>query len=487
MIAKILNQLARDNNELRKTSQENRMSMYLDNYEDLILTKLKTQFSKENQDVLYPMVALHDNVFKAINNLKAKTYKDSPNREWVVNNEADESYNDLILKSNLDSESIRLEKFSFINNIAFMRAKIVYGKLCYEAIAPEYIDIEQDPQDPWKFNALVHTIVKNATSGEHTTAYHVWTNGKSSIDEETMPNGYMQTVYLDSEGVERGGEKIPNPYIDPETQEGIIPYVEMRTVMGVDYWSETMNNDLYEGTLQINVKQTHSNNLKKYSGYRQLFISGGQVDTAKLQNQKSDVASAIVVSGVVGQSEPTIQAVEHSNDPNVLDRAINGDKAQLAQNHGVSFNAEAMSGNQRQTAEAMTISRQQLMEIRKEVLPLFREYEKNLAKITVIIANTPQESGLGLNIDITGEFRIDYVEPKVVSSPKEELETDLLKISQGVMSKAQLLMKLNPDIKSEEDAIERLEKIKEINEGQNGIDNEIANAVQGINVTQIDG
>ena len=494
LVSTVLNQFITDADNNRSQEQSDRMDIYLDCYEDQIKALLKTQFTPENYQYLLPMVATYDNVFKKIVNLKAQNYKEVPKRSWLVgeDQEEDDGYQEVVSNSNLDSESISLEKFSFVNNIAFMRLKVVKGddKITYEAVAPENISIEQDEKDPMRIHAVIHKIVKNATSGQFVSAYHVWTDGLSSLDDEEFPQGFFQVTRTDVNGDEQEGKKQPNPYIDPNTNRGIIPYVEMRTVRGVDYWNETINSDLSSGTIQINVQQTHLNNLMKWSGYRQTFLLG-DVDTKQLQKQKSDVAALIQVKGTAGQPTPSVQTEEMAKDPNELLTAISREKAILADNHGVSFSADAQSSGQRQTAEAMTINRQQILEIRKSVLPLFREYEHTLAWYTVIIANTSVSmQGLGKSIDITGEFFIDYQEPKVVTDPRADFELDLLKVNAGIMSKADLMIKYNPDIKSEDQAVQQLQKNQELNAGLTAdrvgtVDNEIEQATQaqGINLT----
>lgn len=484
LITSVLNQFITEADNVRSDFQERRMNIYLDDYVDQITELMKTQFATENYNVLYPMVAQYDNVLKKIIHLKAQTYKDVPKRAWSVGEDEDETYQQVVGMSNLDSECISLEKFAFVNNIAFMRIKVIGDQLVYEAIAPENISVEQDKKNPMEIHALIHRIVKNSTKGQFVSSYHVWTDGLSSLDDDTFPQGYFK-VYREDDEFDDDTEKQPNPYIDPKTGRGIIPYVDMRTVRGVDYWCETMNDDLRIGTLQINVMESHFNNLMKWSGYRQLFITG-DVDTKELQRQKSDVGAVIAVRSVAGQTSPTVQTEEMTTDPNNLLTAISRVKAILADNHGVSYSADSLSSGQRQTAEAMTINRQQLIDIRKGVLPLFREFEYKLAWYTVIIANTPLNmQGLGKSIDITGEFSIDYQEPKVVSDPREEFETDLLKVNAGIMSKADLMIKYNPDIKSEDQAIKALQHVKEIDQqinGAIGIENEITQAVAGINI-----
>ena len=487
-LSTILNEFQTDADNNRANIQEQRMDIYLDCYEGQIKDLLKTQFTKENFDVLRPMIATYDNVFKKIINMKARTYKDVPLRKWLESKvaegelpEEDEGYSELLTKSNIDSEFITLEKFSFVNNVAFMR--IIPDpdreRITYEAIAPENVSIEQDDEDPMQYNALLYRLVKNNTSGKHFDRWIIWTNGAASMDTKEFPTGYSQIIDV-RDGNEDTGDKIPNKFIDPDTKLGIIPFPDFRTVRGVDFWAETMNEDLHNGTLQINVNQTHHNNLMKFSGYRQIFITG-DIDTKALHKQKSDVAVLVNIKPVQGQTVPSVQTEEITKDPNELLTAISRVKAILADNHGVSFSADSMASGQRQTAEAMTINRQQILELRKDVLPLFSESEKTMAKYTVIIANTPKnQGGLGMSIDIEGQFQIDYKEPKVVVDEKTELETDIIKMNQELQSKTDLVRKYNPDIKDEAAAEAFILKNREINDRlstDTSLDTEVADAI----------
>lgn len=493
-IISILDNITNDEDQNRADLQSKRMDMYLDDYEKQIEDKLKSQFETENYLVLKPMIARYDNVFKKIINLKARTYKDLPKRSWEVDSGEttvdDEEYSEIVNKSNLASEMITAEKFAFVNNICFIRIipKSSLGRIEYEAVSPEYISVDQDEKDPMKIHAIKHDIIKNNTGGNFGKIWHVWTDGLSVLDEEEFPNGYFQVIRFDDKGNEIPDEKIPNPYIDPETGRGALPYVDMRTVRGVDYWSATINEDLRIGTLEINTHETHLNNLMKFSGYRQLAITGN-ADLDKLRNAKTDVATIIHVEPVQGQSAPTVQSLEITKDPNQLLQAIQKQKAILADNHGVSFSADGLASGQRQTAEAMTINRQQLIEMRKDVLPLFRQTERELARLTVIIANNATSNyGLGKNIDITGSLSLDYQEPKIITDERKELETDIIKMNQDFVSPLDLVMKYNPDIKTEEAAQEFLAKNKRLRQGIFGeADEEITNALQRVGVQQVNG
>lgn len=497
LVQTILDDFQTDSDINRQDVQSKRMDMYLDDYKKQIEDELETQFEKENSAVLKPLIARYDNVFKKIVNLKARSYKDTPKRVWRDSNkEESEDYADILEESNVDSEMITVEKWAFVNNISFVRVipKPELGIIEYEAVSAENISVDQDENDPMTYHAIHHRIVKNNTPGNHSQIIHLWTDGQSSVDDEDFPNGFFQKWEQDEKGNFIETPKTANPYVDPDLNRGVIPYIDFRTVRGVDFWAETINEDLRLGTLNINVDETHHNNLTKFAGYRQIFITG-DTDTAKLQNQKTDVLAAIVVSPIQGQTVPTVQALDHTNDPNQLLQAIQKKKAILADNHGVSFSADGLASGQRQTAEAMTINRQQLIELRKDVLPLFRNSEKRLAKATIIIANTSVSlGGLGMSIDIKGKFSIDYQEPKIVTDEKTELETDLLKEINDLTSKVDLVIKYNPDIKSEEEAMEFLKRNREIKEelrqasllatGTQNVDQEIANAVANVQGTE---
>jgi hypothetical protein len=479
-ITDILNQLQTDNDNNRIQSQSDRMDIYLDDYEDQIKKILDKQFAKENLEVLLPMIARHNNVFKKITNLKSVLYKDEPKRRWLVNGEESEDYSDLIQNSNIASSSITLEKFTNVNNVACQRIVVRNDKIEYDAIPSERVHIEQATDDPMKVVSIAHQVVKNNTSGDHESIWHVWTTGESKYDTEEMKSGFYAVVNGAGDTVT---DKQPNPYIDPETGLGIIPYVFFRLFDGIDFWNETMNEDLRIGTLQINVLETHLNNLLKMSGYRQLALIGN-VDTKQIANAKTDVLTMINVKPTVAGATAGIEALDQTKDPNQMLTAIARITAILAGNHGVSFSAEGISSGQKQTAEAMTINYQQIINIRRERIPLFRQAEKEQAYKTVIIANTDKaKSGLGMNIDVKGEFMIDFAEVEIVRDPVQEYDIARRKVQDGLMSDAEHLMEINPDISHEEDAIEYLKHVQKTQAEiitTEDIDNEITSAINNL-------
>jgi hypothetical protein len=451
------------------------MDIYLDNYKDQILSLLKTQFAAENYAVLYPMVAMHNNPFKKVTNLKSVLYKDEPKRRWIVNGEENEDYSKIVSDSNIASSSITTEKFCNVNNVSIQKVVVRGGKIEYDPIPAESVYIEQHEDDPMKVVSIAHNVNRTNTQNDHSSLWHIWTTGESIHDTKEFPNGFMAVV--DGDGDIRKDVQ-PNPYVDPNTKLGILPYTFWRLFEGIDFWNETINEDLKEGTLQINVLETHLNNLLKMSGYRQLALVGN-VDTKALASAKADPLTAILIKPAGTGTNASIEVLDQTKNPNEMLDAIGRMTSIMAGNHGVSFNAEGISGGQKQTAEAMTINYQQIINIRQERIPLFRQSEKEQAYKTVIIANTPiNQSGLGLNIDIKGEFMIDFAEVQVVRDPIEDYEISRRKVTDGLMSDADHLIEINPDVKNEDDAIEFLNHIKET-QAEIGATDELDQEIEG--------
>ena len=469
-IQRILDDFQTDSDADRINSYSDRMDIYLDDYETQIREILKKQFTPENFKVLHPMIARHDNVFKKIVNLKSQIYKDEPTRLWFKadGKTVDEQYADVIGKSNIAASMVTIEKFMNVNNVSLARIVMRNGRIEYDPVQGECIQVEQDDENPMEYNALVHEIFKNNTRNQQGHMVHIWTNGKSKIFDNGENGKGTQTIIKifphNNLGIDPTPETDtkPNPYIDPTTDRGIIPYTDFRIFDGIDFWNETMNEDLRIGTLQINADETHTNNLIKFSGYRQVAIVG-KIDEANLHNAKTDVLAILNVKPEPG-TDVSISTLDHVKDPNEMIEAIAKKTAIMASNHGVSFNAEAISSRQRQTAEALTINQEQIIALREERIPILRLSEKEMAWKTVIIANTPTNmSGLGTTIDMAGKFKMDYPEVEVVTDSEKTQKVDLVDITEGFLSRAQYLMKRNPDIKSEEEAIKLLEHIAEVN------------------------
>ena len=437
--------------------------MYLDDFTSDVLELLKEQFHPKNYDRLYPMVATTLNVFKKIVNLKSVLYKQEADRIWYKRNgeDLDENFSNIINGTNIHSTMQVVNKLTNVNNTSFCRIIGNKDEVRYEAVPSETVSVIQDENDPTKIKALLHAVT--VTDSYKKLGTIAKANGLINLsgDSDKYISKYFywdaeNYMVLDAE-MAKVGEPQPNPYRD-KNGNGIIPYVLFSSFPSVagSIWNETINSDLYTGTLQTNVFQTYLNNLLKQAGYRQLVLTGVSDDQiAKLNEQVSDSLQPVVLS----DKDAKIVALALSGDINEVKSCIHDHISEIADNHGVSYDSRTSSA-QKMGAKALQISQEQIDNIREEQTPLYRESEKELMNKIVIVAN----ADLNANIDIEGSPAINFAESEEYISDSDKLEIQKWNLEHNIISLVDVYKDNDPDCDSTEDAIKRIEINKEIND-----------------------
>jgi len=459
IIDKVLSDLQTQADTDRQDSQADRLSMYLDDYSNQIIYTLQQQFHRDNYNRLYPLLATYYNLLKKIVNLKSVIYKSEAKRYWYKRDgkSVDENYSEIISRSNLDLVMPTTNKLVEVNNTCFPRIMATeQGAIKYEAVPSENISIIQSIDDPETITHLLHRVtikdsnnsitepLKMSRNDTYTVKYFYW-------DEENY-------AVLDSNKSVLPGYPLENPYKDPKTGRGIIPYVLFSNFPSIagDIWHETQNSDLYNGTIQVNVFQTYLNNLMKQSGYRQPFMTGVDKDeAAKMDGRVSDSLQPIVIT----DPNANIGAFELSGDITKVMDAIHDIISEIADNHGVEFSSRTSSA-QKMSGLALSISQEALNNLKEEQQPYYRKAESELAYKTAIIANTD----LKANIDLEGRFSIDFFEEKRDESVDDQIKKAEYQLNNNLVSLTDLYRQVDPDCPTDEEAIKRLQENKAIND-----------------------
>ena len=103
------------------------------------------------------------------------------------------------------------------------------------------------------------------------------------------------------------------------------------------------------------------------------------------------------------------------------------------------------------------VDTRELAEMRQDDVSLFRSYERQLFNLMRLIFNTHSKEKLSESASL----KIDFADPKPVIDPKTKAQADDLRLAQGVISPVDIAMQQNPDLKTREDALVYLIKVKE--------------------------
>jgi hypothetical protein len=431
--------------QARMDVQSNRFKVYIDNFVDQVDELIKSQFHPDNYHLLRPMKVQYFNLLKKIVNLKSVLYKQPALRKWLVGDTENDKYSELLEGSNINTSAQTLNKFVNVNNVAFMRVKtdLINKVLRYDAVPAESIMILQDILDPYKINALMRKInIPAGLSEQYDEQDVLWAYWDS--ERYLLLNDQMDIL-----------EEKDNVYKDPNTGKGIIPYVPFWGMQPIanNFWNETINDDLYEGTVQINANMTHFNNVLKTTCYRQLALTGlHNEDVKKLYGHIVDGLSPIAMQG----EEAKADSFEMTGQVREFMDSIHDIISQIADQHGVSFSSQATSA-QKQSGLALEIEQEALDNLREEQEPLFRDSENELAKVSIIIGNTDLNAG----VDVNGKLDITFPRPNKILSP-DEIAGIGYEVNEGYKSKTEVFMSLNPSTQDTDEAESQMIKNIEI-------------------------
>lgn len=103
------------------------------------------------------------------------------------------------------------------------------------------------------------------------------------------------------------------------------------------------------------------------------------------------------------------------------------------------------------------VDTRELAEMRQDDVSLFRSYERQLFNLMRLIFNTHSKEKLSESASL----KIDFADPEIQVDPKTQAQADDLRLAQGVISPVDIAMQENPDLKTREDALAYLIKVKE--------------------------
>jgi hypothetical protein len=120
------------------------------------------------------------------------------------------------------------------------------------------------------------------------------------------------------------------------------------------FWNETLNDDLYNSTIQINTHITHLNNSLKNACYKQLVFTGMLADDIKrMYGHVMDGANPITISGENAEAD----ALELTYDFKAFFETLHSIAAHVMDQHGVEFDSQTASA-QKSSGVAMVIKKE---------------------------------------------------------------------------------------------------------------------------------
>jgi len=451
----------------RREEAENRLSLYKDDYEEIIRAALKEQYHPDNYSRLYFHVNGSQNILKRVINDISMVYKVEATRT-LTKGKLDR-YDAIRKSALLDVKLKKVNRFSNLQNECLLKVAVRGGKIAFDIITPNICGVIQNDEDPTQADAIWYAVpaLADTTSWVQPLEYYYYdVLGRAVIlDDRFM---VKEVLYTPAD--------TPFRY---KNGEFFIPLVTFhRTDPDDEFFDGDSGRDLYSASVAIGCKMTLFDYLFKTSSHKQIYIIGSEVTIPN--NQVLDPTTAIQArhgkDGTASMGTLDIQA-------NLLQLrdALTYQINSVVQNYGISPDAWTLSFGDI-SGRALKIRNQALLEQREDQLPMFRAYEDELFRKVRAINNNFAKAMKWDLIPEEGELEVDFGEIGFPEDPQVEFDMLKQKMQAGVISLANFYQAFNPDVanekKAEQAIIDNLNKLAELRQANPNLDDAL-NAIMG--------
>lgn len=402
-------------------SRKENTAKRLDFYHDNQLTHLETQLNQLFSDPSKMVKAELNVVKKVINNL-AQVYRENPVRLIEGSEKDQELYKQIVEQSSLDIKMKQASRYTKLLKTTLLRP-VWRNNLELDILTGNLLDVEigDSPEDLRKVLICDHGNSDKIQDVE----YSSWT-----------PELFQRLDYRGSILYE-----YDNPY-------GVLPFLPVwdYSPPSNSFWLSG-GDDLISLQKSINLKLVDLLYLMSCQAFGVGWIKGTpgggnlQVDPGSLVELGEDGAI-----GFESQEAEISQVVE------AIDKIIKW----ACVSNGLSASSMSTEASEASGLSKLVDTRE-LSEMRQDDIALFRSYERQLFNLMRIVFNTHSKDKLS----DSAKLKIDFADPEIQVDPKTQAQADDIRLAQGTISAVDIAMQQDADLKTREDALAHLIKIKE--------------------------
>ena len=393
-----------------------RYSMYNDNYNNQVVSKLGQIYRAFAQLKLDVQINDNNNIYKQVINATSNVYSFGVDRTFE-SDDAKALYNDL----RIDKTMAQANKYMNAFNDVLVQ-----------------VSWDSKKEQPKIMLRLPHQTEVGYSQGEvEWVAYFVEMVGKDNDTERWAYWSNEEHYYIDKTSGEdkivavEDNDEMINPF-------GVLPFVYLHNGWRDEsFWDKYTGDDLTGGTIDMAVHLTFLNHIIKTQSFKQLVGKGDNV--GELLGQVLDPLSILTLTG----QNTEISVLDLQSNYEQLHKVAQELASNLAIAYGVSPSQFRMT-SQASSGFALQMENLKLDRFTLEQQADFKAYEQGLFDMIKVVSEY-----YGKSVD--GEMTVDFVEPNYPASESEQLNIDQQSIDLGLSSPHKVLMRNNPDL-TEEDA-----------------------------------
>jgi hypothetical protein len=462
---------------------DKRLLIFRDDWKDQLALHIKKSLSDEtikqffrSDGIKWPL-PIHVNLLKRTVTDTSQVYSDTAKRsfekqiveeetetETIGRIESDERYGEIV--ANLNPKMQLVNKLVNVCNVVLVRPVPDPEKthsqtgFRFDILTPDLFTPIQHPDNPSTIIGIMYAIDLTDTPGDSITNIAGYATRKEILFYMGTGEPGDEPFFAETDNKSNEPAKI-QPYVWRDRNgKPYLPFAIFRSEEPLtgEFVNRTLGEDLVEGTLETG--KLLSRWIRSYeasSAGKQLVISGpGSERTPK--SIIRDILS--IISFPVSKDDAVLDQIDHTVDVNKMWDALQKFIESVISPYGLSiekFTAQAQSGI------SIKLKNEQLITRIKNQYSLYREGEKQLAEYIRRENNRALKIGEFGTIDEEASFQIDFGDLPFGPDPMEKAQENELYINMGLKSKASVLMDIEPDIQTEDEAQEKLKQISKMN------------------------
>lgn len=418
----------------------NRLKMLNDDFFNEVKDELYNQFIKKNADRMRQMISTELNLFSWVVKKVSRCYTYNPQRSADITTgdkiTHDKVYDEVISKSNINLLMSKFERIVEATNQALL--KVVYkpnGIIEYQPITMDVAEVKVNGIDSFEIEAVKYRV--------NDELWCIYDKKEATIK---YVNKKDEVIRID---------ELPYKDLDGNT---VLPFI----LWSADYplyslLNRTRGETAYSTTIQLNVILTYINYLIKMQSYKQPYISGEKV--GKIDDSAWDAASIQIYESAKGFGAPNVGLLDLQVDIDKLWQIVKDRATYLAAQYGIT--GDNFNGTrQAQSGYAIKLSNRELDEYLEQQKRMYAFFENQTFEVTRIVWNFHDKK----KISNEAVFKIDYIDPQYEDSITESIDAHIAKIRHNIETPADWIMEDNPDVRTVDEALEKFQQNKAVNE-----------------------
>lgn len=439
----------------RKEEAQNRLDLYMDDYEEIIRSKMAELFHKDNYKRLYYHVNQSQNVLKRVVDEISAVYKVPAVRTLSAKNDR---WNDIAAGLNLDEMGARVNCYANLLNEVLLKVGVRGGRVVLDILTPNVCMVVQNEDDPTQADAIVYMRTLVNTLGSSDIDYHYWS---VEGDYWIFDNDFRVKAKI-FEG--------NSPYRRKDGSFALPFIVIHRRMPDSAFWDQDSGRDLYNGAVLIGVKMTLFDYYFKVASIKQPYIIGDNVEVPG--EQVCDPLTIFTASGQNAQ----IGLLDMQINMGQLKDALVFQLNSLINNYGISADQWSLVIAET-SGRALKIRNRALLESREKQRPSYIRAEKDIFDTVRIVNNAHFKDQIPEDVELT----VDHGEIEFPEEPAVELQLEKDRLKSGLISLGQFYQHFNPNEKDEKKAqekiIENLRLLREVQAQNPDIDELLNNII----------